>query len=74
MLILLRKHTIKLILAAEAPVALSKLKEALNNEQAQTSATEDGSDKPQVSMASRAVTLIDLLTAAATKKTDVMWE
>ena len=60
------------ILAADVPVALSRLTSAINAEKA--SPTCDDKDEPEVSMAHRSLPLINLLTSAAKANSNVMWK
>lgn len=60
------------ILAADVPAALSRLKAAIDAEKA--SPTAEDADGPGVSIAHRALPLIDLLAAAAKAEVDVMWK
>jgi uncharacterized protein DUF1840 len=67
------------ILAADVPMALSRLKAAINSEKAlepveNEDENEDDEDERMVSMADRALPLINLLTAAAETNCNVMWE
>ena len=68
------------ILASDVPAALSKLTAAINAEKeaeiesAPVEQQDDDEDEPVVSMAHRAIPLIDLLTAAAKAGCNVMWE
>lgn len=72
------------ILADDVPAALSRLKHAVEGRKASASADSaasadkgsepDPDDDQAVSLAYRAIPLIELLTAAARKKRDVMWE
>jgi hypothetical protein len=62
------------ILAADVPVALSRLKAAIDADKSSPSVTEKDADEPVVSMAHRALPLIDLLVAAAKADSDVMWK
>jgi Domain of unknown function (DUF1840) len=68
------------ILAEDVPTALDRLKRAIEPEKTvakQNIAEEkpgDDRDGQSVSLAYRALPLIELLTAAAKKKRDVMWE
>ena len=66
------------IMADDVPAALAKLTtaiEALKEQQAAPSSTSNKDEsEPAVSLAKRALPLINLLNAAAEKKTDVMWE
>ena len=61
------------ILAADVPAALSRLTAAINAEKASPVENKD-SDEPEVSMAHRALPLINLLAAAAKAEADVMWK
>jgi len=60
------------ILAEDIPEALSRLKTAVNAEKAPPASKH--SDDLAVSMAHRALPLIDLLNAAAKEDCDVMWK
>lgn len=74
------------ILADDVPAALSRLKHAVEGGKDSASANAaasadkgfseeaDPDDDQAVSLAYRAIPLIELLTAAARKKRDVMWE
>ena len=67
------------ILAADVPAALSKLTTAIEAEiEAEKESApveqQDDDDEPVVSMAHRAMPLIDLLAAAAKAECNVMWE
>ena len=67
------------ILAADVPAALSKLTAAIEAEiEAEKESApveqQDDDDEPVVSMAHRAMPLIDLLAAAAKAECNVMWE
>jgi len=66
------------ILAKDVPAALERLKNGIKNERpdppTNSPDTDDVSDKDTVSLAHRALPLIELLTAAAKEKCDVMWE
>lgn len=67
------------ILAEDVPSALDRLKRAIGPEKAakqKVSEEKSGDDQDgqSVSLAYRALPLIELLTAAAKKKRDVMWE
>jgi hypothetical protein len=68
------------ILAEDVPAALDRLKraiEAAKPEPAQgesTAAEDEERDEPRVSLATRALPLIELLTAAAKADVDVMWK
>jgi hypothetical protein len=67
------------LLAEHVPKALDRLREAVAVNKAATDDESDGvqdddsSERP-VSLTHRALPLIDLLTAAATAKCDVMWD
>jgi hypothetical protein len=63
------------ILAADVPAALSRLTTAINAEKSPTAPEAEGpwADDAAVSMAHRALPLIELLTAAAKENRDVMW-
>lgn len=62
------------ILAADVPEALRRLSAALNAEKASSPVANKDADEPVVSMATRALPLINLLTAAAKSGNDVMWK
>ena len=64
------------ILAADVPMALNRLKAALDAEKTSPPIEEDEDDanEPVVSVADRALPLINLLTAAAEADCNVMWE
>jgi hypothetical protein len=62
------------ILAADVPAALSKLSAAIEADKKQPLAMDEDTEEAEVSMTHRALPLIDLLTAAAKGKSDVMWE
>ena len=65
------------ILAEDVPAALDRLKRAIEAAPASSGAkkaSDDDSDEPPVSLAHRALPLIELLTAAAQQKADVMWK
>ena len=61
------------ILAEDVPIALSRLKSATYANVSPTSGAEDEGERV-VSMAHRALPLIDLLEAAARKESNVMWK
>ena len=63
------------ILAEDVPAALARLKEAVGQEPEDGAAGEDDdeSGERKVSIPTRAYPLIELLTAAAEQKCDVMW-
>jgi hypothetical protein len=60
------------ILAADVPVALSRLTAAIDAENASPPVADE--DESVVSMANRGLPLIDLLTAAAKSGCNVMWK
>jgi len=62
------------ILAADVPAALSRLTAAIEAEKASLPVENKDADEPIVSMAHRALPLINLLAAAAKAGADVMWE
>lgn len=67
------------ILAEDVPAALDRLKRAVETAKAAaphnaSESRDDDSDEPPVSLAHRALPLIELLTAAAQQKADVMWK
>ena len=63
------------ILAADVPVALSRLTSAINAEKASPPDDKDEDrDESEVSMAQRSLPLINLLTAAAKANSNVMWK
>ena len=62
------------ILAADVPVALSKLTAAIDADTAPPPVGDKDAEEVAVSMAHRALPLIDLLAAAAKAKSNVMWE
>jgi hypothetical protein len=67
------------LLAEDIPTAVDRLKQALATTKAVTadksdSVQDDDSDEHTVSLAHRALPLIELLEAAATAKCDVMWD
>lgn len=62
------------ILAADVPVALSRLTDAIAAEKVSTPAEDQDADEPAVSLAHRAQPLIELLTAAAREGSNVMWD
>ena len=65
------------LLAEDVPAALDRLKSALELEEADDSSNDaeekDENGERKVGLALRAYPLIELLTAAAEHKTDVMW-
>ena len=62
------------ILAADVPAALSKLTAAIDTEEVTVPVEDLDEDEPVVSMANRALPLIDLLAAAAKTDCNVMWK
>lgn len=63
------------ILAEDVPAALNRLTAAIDAGKQAAQAIEDkDSDEPVVSMAHRALPLINLLAAAAMRKSYVMWK
>lgn len=62
------------ILAADVPAALSRLTAAIDAGKASPPVEDKNMDEPVVSMAHRALPLINLLAAAAKAESDVMWK
>lgn len=62
------------ILAADVPAALNRLTAAIEAEKVTPRVEEKDADEPVVSMAHRALPLINLLAAAAKADADVMWQ
>lgn len=68
------------LLAEDVGTALCQLKQAVEADKAEAAgkhssqAEKDDSDPPVVSLANRALPLIELLTAAAAAKCNVMWD
>jgi hypothetical protein len=62
------------ILAADVPEALSRLTAAIDAEKSSPLLADKDADKPVVSMAHRALPLINLLAAAAKAESNVMWK
>lgn len=62
------------MLAADVPAALSRLKAAIDSGKASAPTGEKDTDEPAVSLAHRALPLINLLTAAAKAGAYVMWK
>jgi hypothetical protein len=67
------------ILAKDVPLALERLKAAVAKDKAagaqpSRGVQDDDSEEPRVSLANRAFPLIELLEAAAKRKSDVMWD
>ena len=61
------------ILAADVPAALSRLTAAINTEKTTQPIADKNGDEPVVSMANRALPLLELLAAAAKDNVNVMW-
>lgn len=66
------------ILAGDVPAALDRLKREIDAAKAAQSArgerADDDRDDPPVSLAQRALPLLELLAAAASRECDVMWK
>ena len=68
------------IVAADVPAALDRLKRELEAAKAEpvpdkaAEAADEDRDEPRVNLATRALPLIELLTAAAKADADVMWK
>ena len=62
------------ILAADIPTALTKLQAGLDAAKGAPAVAEGDTDEPVVSMANRGLPLVNLLSAAAQAKADVMWK
>lgn len=62
------------ILAADVPMAMDRLKAAINADKSSPPAEKGSEDEPIVSIADRALPLINLLTAAAEAECNVMWK
>ena len=62
------------ILAADVPAALSRLTAAIDKTRTETPTDDDEEDEPRVSLTTRALPVVELLTAAAQQNCDVMWE
>jgi len=62
------------ILAADVPAALRQLTAAIDAEKALPPVADTDEEEPAISMAHRALPLIDLLAAAAKADADVMWK
>jgi len=62
------------ILAADVPAALSRLSAAIDKTRTETPTDDDEEGESQVSLTTRALPLVGLLTAAAQQNCDVMWE
>jgi Domain of unknown function (DUF1840) len=61
------------ILAADVPMALNRLTAAIAVEKASPPNESEDSNEPGVSMAKRALPLINLLSAAIKENSNVMW-
>lgn len=62
------------ILAEDVPAALSRLSAVIEAEKALPPVEDEDADEPVVSIAHRALPLINLLVAAAKAKSNVMWK
>lgn len=62
------------ILAADVPAALSRLTAAIDAEKSTPPVEDTDADEPVVSMAHRALPLMNLLAAAAKAESNVMWK
>ena len=62
------------ILAADVPAALSRLSAAINADKTPPPVANKDAEEPVVSMANRALPLMELLAAAAKAKSDLMWK
>ncbi len=62
------------IRAEDVPVALSRLKAAIDAQKSSPLPADKNADEPAVSLAHRALPLIELLTAAAKAESYVMWK
>ena len=62
------------ILAADVPAALSRLRSAIDAGAPSPPIENKDAEEPAVSMANRALPLINLLAAAAKEEADVMWK
>ena len=62
------------ILAADVPAALSRLTAAIDKTRTETPTDDAEEDETQVSLTTRALPLVDLLTAGAQQNCDVMWD
>ena len=62
------------ILAADVPAALARLTAAIETAKAIPSVEDKEADEPVVSIAHRALPLIELLAAAARAEANVMWK
>ena len=62
------------ILAEDVPAALSRLTASIDAEKATPPVEDKDADEPVVSMAHRALPLIELLAAATKAQSNVMWK
>jgi hypothetical protein len=62
------------IRAEDVPLALSRLRAAIDAEKSSPSLADNNADEPVVSVAHRALPLINLLAAAAKEKSYVTWK
>ncbi|HEY9099330.1 MAG TPA: DUF1840 domain-containing protein [Thiobacillus sp.] len=62
------------ILAADVPAAMGRLTTAIDAEKAVPPVEDTDADEPVVSMAHRALPLMNLLAAAAKAESNVMWK
>lgn len=62
------------ILAADIPAALGRLTSAIDAEKTPLPGVGTNVDEPEVSMANRALPLMNLLAAAAEAESNVMWK
>lgn len=62
------------ILAADVPKALGRLTTAIDADKASPPVEDTRADEPTVSLAHRALPLLNLLAAAAKAESDVMWK
>ena len=62
------------ILAADVPEALDRLKAGIEAEETPVPAADDEEEEPVVSLAHRALPLIELLKAARQANANVMWK
>src|SRR5512140_2697227 len=62
------------IRAEDVPLALSRLRAAIEAEKSSPLPTDNNADEPVISVAHRALPLIDLLAAAAKEKSYVTWK
>jgi hypothetical protein len=62
------------ILAEDVPAALSRLRAAIDAEKTSPLVEDKDADEPVVSLAHRALPLLELLAAAAKAESNVMWK